>query len=558
MEMENNNYKSRIAILMMVVFLGYCVIIARALFLQGFQNTFFENLAQGQYQVAITITPSRGLISDRNGDLIALNKEVPSVFILPNKLKAKDRVSLFLKKHYPEVFERFRKNSSKKFLWVDRNIESAQLKFLEEGLGEDFCLIYEPKRYYPFLAMANVIGFTDIDNNGLSGIELHHEKSLRGITQTLLLERDARSRNFYFDKLQESEGAMGQPIGLTLDKTLQTLAFEELKETIHSLEAKMGSILIMNPDTGEILAMVNYPSFDSNEKVTPDLMPLTKNMVITECYELGSVMKMFTALAALQEKVVQYDEIIDCEGRFAYIDGFKVENPTISLLNRLKEMNNKLPFYEVVRYSSNVGIAKVAKKLGPKLYDYLRGCSFGKKTGVSFPGERSGFINHPKKWSRSSVLVLSFGYEIMATVLQLGIATSIVANGGYLVNPILTMGELNLKKMHEKMYDREAIAQMQTIMESIGEKFPVLGYTVRGKTGTARCLENGAYVQNKNIFTFAGMIEKGSYRRVVITFISEVKKKGVWASQTAAPLFQRVAQKMASYEEMKELANKLE
>lgn len=558
MEMENNKYKSRIAILILIVFLGYCVIIARLLFLQGFQNAFFENLAQSQYQVAVTITPSRGLISDRNGDLVALNKDVPSVFILPNKLKAKKRTLAFLKKHYLDVYERLCKNSSKKFLWVDRNIDAGLLPFLEKGLGDDFCLIYEPKRYYPFQAMASVLGFTDIDNNGLAGIELQHEKSLRGITQTLLLERDARSRNFYFDKLQESEGVMGQPIALTLDKTLQTLAFEELKETINSLEAKMGSVLIMNPDTGEILAMANYPSFDPNEKVTPDIMPLTKNMVITECYELGSVMKMFAALAALQERVVQYDEIIDCEGRFAYIDGFKVENPTISLLNHLKEMNNKLPFYEVIRYSSNVGIAKVAKRLGPKLYDHLKYCSFGKKTDVSFPGERSGFINHPKKWSRSSVLVMSFGYEIMATVLQLGIATSIVANGGYLVNPILTMDELYAKQIHKKVYDREAIGHMQEIMESIGEKYPVLGYSVRGKTGTARCLENGVYVQNKNIFTFAGMIEKGSYRRVLITFISEVKKKGVWASQTAAPLFQRIAQKMASYEEMKERVSKIE
>jgi stage V sporulation protein D (sporulation-specific penicillin-binding protein) len=291
----------------------------------------------------------------------------------------------------------------------------------------------------------------------------------------------------------------------------------------------------------------NYPSFDANEKI-PNMLEITNNNIVTECYEMGSVMKIFTAIAALEEGVVDYDEIIDCEGKIAYIDGFRLENPTILLLKILEKNNNKLPFFDVVRYSSNVGIAKIAKRLGKNLYKHLKKIGFGEKTNIQFPGERKGFVNHPDNWSKFSVMAMSFGYETTATLLQLGRAVSIVANDGYSVQPTLIKNSSLENTKGIRLYEEREITSLNNILSAIGEKYPVSGYGVNGKTGTARLVVNGEYSKKKHTHTFAGFIEKGSYKRVVITFICEPNQSNIWASQIAAPLFQKVAEKLAIYD----------
>ena len=257
--MRQENHKGRVAILLMLFFAGYAVIVARIFFLQIVQKDFYEDLAKSQYQTSLTVTPPRAEIVDRYGQKVALNQEVASVFLLPHKLKSLKKIKSFLGLHFPKQYKEIVAGTKKKFMWLERKVSQERLAMLRKNLGDDLCVVHEPKRYYPLQAMAHVVGFTDIDNNGLSGIELQFSKQLQGEKKTLVLERDARSRNFYFDKNVEERGVLGKPVSLTLDSSLQVFAYQELKNIVNEFEAKLASVLIINPDTGEILTMANYP-----------------------------------------------------------------------------------------------------------------------------------------------------------------------------------------------------------------------------------------------------------------------------------------------------------
>ncbi|MBT4595264.1 hypothetical protein HOD08_05300, partial [bacterium] len=270
----------------------------------------------------------------------------------------------------------------------------------------------------------------------------------------------------------------------------------------------------------------------------------TKSQVVHDSFEFGSVIKMFTALAALEEGVVDPETVIDCGGASAVVNKTRIEN---------WRPLGVLPFRDVIRRSSNVGVAKTALKLGAKLYDHFDKLGFGKKTGLNFPGERTGFLNASKKWSRSSPLVMSYGYELSSTLLQLGKATCIIANGGHSVEPRLMLDDWVYENRGERLYSEKAVAQTKEILEGIGKRYPIDGFKVFGKTGTARCLRNKRYSKNDHVFSFSGAIEQGEYSRVVVTFIKEAKKVEHWmtAAQIAGPLFQRIAQRMVLLDKMR-------
>ncbi len=535
-------YKFKVIWIVIGFLFLFAILVVRLFLLQIYQQGFFKHLALGQYSVRITIDQPRAPIYDRFGlEQVAFNREVPSVFILPGQLHNARQLEKFLSAHYKDVAKRLKTNPDRHFLWVDRKLSPERAAFLNHLGLDDLHFINESYRYYPHMTLAHVVGFTDIDNKGLSGLELMFNKRLAGVPAVVKFERDARSQSFYFNKVVEQPEVPGNSITLTLDSTLQHLAFEELKASVIFHNAKGGSALIMDPTNGEVLAMVNYPDFDPNQKSIGNL-EITKNNVVTDCFEMGSVVKAFLALAAFEERVVKYDEQIDCEGKVTYIDGFRVEN---------WKSTGVVPFYDVMRFSSNVGVAKVAKRLGSKLYEHLRRVGFGSKTNIEFPGERAGFVNPPEKWSRSSVLVMSFGYEIMASLLQLGRAFCIIANGGYSITPTLLKDPAPAPCPQTKLYRDDTIFHIKNVLEIIGARYPIKGCRVLGKTGTARCVKDGHYSKKDHVYTFGGIVESGNYKRVIITFVREPSQANLWAAGTAAPMFHRIAQKMVLYEGVK-------
>lgn len=497
-------------------------------------------LGQQQYNVTVKQNPPRGLIYDCNNNFLALNHDTLSAFILPNQIEKIEQLEPFLKKNFPHIVQKLQSNPQAQFMYVKRKLTDQELHLIEENKIVDIKLLKEPSRFYPVEAMAPIIGITDIDNNGLFGIELMHNKELAGYPATFCLQKDARSGHFYFKKETMIEGTNGQPITLTIDSDLQYLAYEELKKTVQIFNAQEGSVLILDPTNGHILTMANYPIFDPNNTSELDLEK-TKNKIITEAYEPGSVMKVFTALALLEEGLVDPDELIDCEDSLsAVINGFRFTTV---------KPHGIITFREVIQHSNNIGIAKMALRLGPDLHDHYCRLGFGKKVKIEWPGQQAGFVNPPHNWSRSSLIALSFGYEIRATLLQLAQAFSILVNDGKLV-PFTYIKKTNVQEtLDEPLYSSSALTTLKTILsKTVAKQVP--GYAIWGKTGTANMVIEGEYAPDHNIYTFIGVLEKEGYKRLIITFIKDAQRKDLRAAMVAVPLFDRIVHDLVLHETM--------
>jgi len=517
--------------------------------LQIFEHPFFAGVGQRQYEVTLTQKSARAPIFDHSQTPLAMNKEVLSVFITPRNLKDASTVTAFLKKNFPKAHERLIKKQSACFMYVKRHLTEAELDLITTANLEDLRLLRETSRFYPLHSVGHTVGTTDIDNQGLSGLELIFDARLSGRPSVYRLEKDARSHFYYFEKKTTDAGVDGQSVTLTLDSDLQFITYDTLKNHIENVGAKEGEALIMDPCSGDLLALACYPDFDSNLPLTADLS-LTKNKIFTETREFGSVMKVFTALSALEEGVVKPDEIIDCEGRKeTRINGFRVST---------WKAFGKLTYTDVIRTSNNIGTSKVALRLGEKLYDYLRRCGFANPTGLQFPGEQKGYITPPSKWSNATPLTLSFGYEISATMLQLARGFAMISNGGFLITPRLILNPTPPSEPFiKRAFSQRAIAELRDIITLNHEGNTALnghipGYIVMGKTGSANQLVNGHYDESKSIYTFAGIVEKGSYKRVIVVFVREPRpQKGhTYAATIAVPLFKEIAQQMLVREQI--------
>ena len=556
-------YRVRTVLIFFIFCAIYGIILCNLLLVQIKQRTYFTHLGQQQHELVITTPPPRATILDRTGKrLLALNKDSIAAFLLPRQLEQPQKVRAFLTQHFPSALSRLEQHASSCFLFIKRRLSPQEIDLIQKSGLHDIKLLAEPSRFYPNEATACLIGVTDIDNAGLFGIELACNDQLAGKATTYCLERD--SHNTYLKKEIKVPGIPGQSVTLTIDSDLQFLAYEELKKTITHFNAKQGGAIIIDPESGDVLAMVNYPSFDPNNITNLDIEK-TKNTCVSDCYELGSVIKVCAAMAALEHGVVTPDELIDCKGiKTAYIDGRKINT---------WKAHDIIPFEQVIAQSNNIGIAQVAQRIGAPLYDYYMRLGFGNKTGLGLPGEQKGFVNTPDNWSKQSVISLSYGYEISATLLQLARAFSLIANGGYLVQPRIVASAANgldkvtingrtwvddsnsLSLKGQPQFSQSTITTIQSILEKttlegIVKKAAVQGYRVMSKTGTANLLENNQYNLDRNLYTCAGIVQKDNYKRVLVVFVKEAAQKDLYASTVAAPLFERIAEKTIIHEKI--------
>jgi len=526
----------------------YTIILVHLFCIQIRQHTFFTKLAHKQYHVTMKRTPSRAQITDRNSNLLATNKEQVSAFIVPNQLSDTKTLLPFLEHHFPGSRNRLKAHEHAKFMFIKRKLTPDEIECIKKADIADIHLLTDPSRYYPEQATGQIVGITNIDNKGLCGLELHYESLLAGTPSTYTLEKDARSGYYCFKKETTIEGSQGEPIQLTIDSNLQFLALKELEKIVEQFNAKEGSVIIMDPRTGDILVMVTVPHFDPNNRQSLDVTA-TKNRCITESNELGSVFKVFTALAALEEQVVSSEELIDChDKKTTYLDGRRINT---------WKAQGIIPFTEVIETSNNIGIATIAKRLDDKLYDHLCRLGFGARTGIPLPGEQSGFINPPYRWSKQSIISLSYGYEVTATLLQLAQAFCIIANDGYAIKPHLLLNSLHKENIDAKkrLYHSDTIKTLKEILSNTtlrgtARRAAVKGYNIMSKTGTANLLEDGKYNPKKNMYTCAGIIEKGNYSRVIVTSIKESTHPNLYASQVSAPLFERIAEKVLIHDKV--------
>lgn len=536
--MNNKIAKGRCTITFFAFTFLYAIVIANLYRIQIIQYQFFHDLASQQYSTNLTIPVARACIYDRNGIPLALNKECISACIIRSECKNKDEITLLLKNYFPQALPRFLESSSN-FIFIKRRLTSQEYDNIIQSNFKEIHLIKEESRYYPLTCVGHILGITDIDNKGLFGLELQYNKQLSGSPCTVHLEKDARSGLLYFNKETKVEAHQGKEIRLTLDATLQYLVHGALVDTVTTWTAQEGAAIVLNPSNGEILALAQVPNFDPNNTLKLD-MSSTKNRVLTERHELGSVIKVFAAGAALEEGLVTNDEMIDCKNKeSAYICGRKINTP---------HADGIIPFWNVIASSNNIGTATVALRLGPKLYDHYVRLGFTTSLGIDFPGAQIGFVNHPDSWSKQSIISLSYGYEIAITLMHLARAFGIIANDGFMVYPRLIMDDAQITR-HKRVYSQKTVANIQEILEKTttqgtARRAQIKGYRIMCKTGTANTLLNGVYNKDINLFTCSGIVQKDNFKRVIVVFIKTEGKKHRYASRVAVPLFETVAEKI--------------
>ncbi|MGB8468486.1 MAG: penicillin-binding protein 2 [Candidatus Babeliales bacterium] len=542
-------YKFRSSLIFVCCLLAYSALICALYYTQIAQHAFYVSLGSQQYDVKTTAWPERASILDCKGRTVALNSRALSAFVVPNQIKDKKKLHAFLRAHFPAALKRLHEHTNSSFMFIKRRLNEQEQALIQKQCSEDIHLLEEPTRYYPAHSLASIVGITDIDNKGLFGIEKIYNGRLAGSPTTYALERDARSGHFYFNRSTTQQGKQPEPITLTIDAQLQHFAFSHLQQTVQQWEAKEGAVLIIDPSTGGLLAMAQYPSPDPHHLSLDDQRHVN-NKALTDAYELGSVMKVCTALAALDEKVVSLEEPIDClDQKEGFINGFKIST---------WRAHGVLPFSKVIELSNNFGIVTVALRLGTKLYDHYRRIGFGTKTALRWPGEQNGFVNPPKLWSRRSIISLSFGYEITATLAQLAQLFVLIANRGIARDlRIITDATPSPER---RLYSTDTIDQLRTILErtvsqGTARKASVAQYSltnevkILGKTGTANLVIDGVYQPTHDTYTFACSVEKGDYKRVIVTFIKEVAQtKDIYASSVAVPLAEKIIEDMILYE----------
>jgi len=542
----------RLRTIQVVLFLIALLIFARLLQIQVLRHEKYEELAKEQYLRQYVQKAHRGLILDRNLKTLALNE--PSYDIGLHKRNVSDykglsgKMASVLKKDRRQILDTI--SSDNLFVFIDRKTdEDAALAIRAMDLS-GVTVFESSRRQYPLKEnLAQVLGFVDIDGNGLSGIEYEFDDYLRGSDGASMFQRDATGKDVL--QLRPAENHKnGDNLVLTIDHVIQTIIEEELATAVKKYKAKGGSIIVTNPQNGEILGMASYPGFDANN-ASEYKAESWRIRCITDIYEPGSTFKIVTLMAALSEKTRKLDDIIFCEN-----GKFQLYGETIND----HEKYGWLTFKDVFKNSSNIGTAKIAIDVGKeKLYQAARAFGFGNRTGIRLPGEVAGMLKNPTQWSRFSIAAISYGYEVAVTPLQMAMAYGAIANGGLLLQPYIvkevrnTNGE-KVKDFHPEVIRRVMTPEIASTMRDIlaeavedgtGEQARIEHINIAGKTGTARKKLEGkpGYSNSKYIGSFAGFYPTEDARFLIYIMIDEPTTIH-WGGYVAAPTFKNILKRI--------------
>jgi cell division protein FtsI (penicillin-binding protein 3) len=541
--------KRRLAAAFGALLLWAVAIEVRLVYLQVVRYGDLSARAERQQSRTIEAPAKRGDILDRHGHILAYSVDADTIYAVPNEIADVDATTAALCRALTDcdgkdrvaIAERIRKG--KYFAYVRRQVWPAQAARVAalhlEGIG----FIKESKRTYPNSDLAShVLGYVGIDNVGLSGIEATYDTFVRGRAGTVLVQTDARRTAF---SRVERPPTAGASLELTIDEYLQHVAERELRAGVQSSGASGGSAIIMDPSTGEILALANAPDFDPNA-YRDAREELRRNRAIQDLYEPGSTFKIVTASAAFEERAATPSTIIDARAgniRFG------------SRVIRDDHNYGVLSFAQVIIKSSNVGAIKVALKLGPeKVGDYVRRFGFGRATSPDFRGESPGIVWDPSKLSDSALASVAMGYQVGVTPLQMAAAVSAVANGGELVQPRVVRAVIRDRKrlpVPRKVITRSittnTAATLTEIMEGVvtegtGKLAQIPGYTVAGKTGTAKKLVNGSYRGHSDYnVSFVGFVPSRNPVFAIVVVVDSPHRVSPYGGVVAAPIFQKIA-----------------
>ena len=534
----------RVRLVARFAFIWAAIIVFRLFYLQVVHHDAFRQMADRQQERLVRIQPPRGVIFDRTGQRLAMSLPVDSVYVnplqVPDLRVAAEVLSPILSLDRDDLLRKLRVavDTNHGFLWIKRKIstqESARLRALKlDWIGFQT----ESKRFYPFGSLAaHVLGSVDTDENGLGGVELKLNDELEGHPGLMRVTTDVKQRGF--DSEWSEPDQPGEDVHLTIDSRIQYIAEQALQKAIVEHHCWTGSIVAMNPKTGDVLALANYPTFDPNVPEKPgDSKAARFDLAVSVPFEPGSMFKVITVSAALETTNLRPQTIIPCG------------NGVMNMYGRIihdHESHSALSMEDVLVHSSNIGAINIGLKTGKEnLYAYIRRFGFGERTGILLPGESPGVVHPLKMWQPTSMGSIPMGQELMTTTLQLAQAASVIANGGYLVRPRLIVGQKTPPP--RRVILPQTAATMREMMEQVvlrgtGRPARLAGYTSGGKTGTAQIVDphTGRYTHYYNA-SFMGFAPVENPQIVIIATGNGSTGHMGFGTEVSAPVFKEVAE----------------
>lgn len=533
--------RGRFILVKLVFFILFSIIIIRLFKIQVLDGSEYREIAKKQYEIQKELTASRGVVYDRKGNILISNTEFISFaadpFILGNNIdKVAHNFSTVFGKSVAHYLQRIR--GGRKFVWLERRVSPDYLQQI--NLDVDGLIVSpEPKRLYHYGDLAReVLGVTNVDNVGISGVELQYDDTLRGINGYMVMQRDGKMRSFPTVDYPREEAVNGNNLVLTIDLSLQSIAEEELKRGIEHNDAESGLVVLMNPKTGAILSMANYP-------------PGGRNRIITDMFEPGSVFKIVTAASVIEHNLRTGSDMIYAEGgKYTGAGGRVIRD---------SEEYEWLTVREAMMYSSNIAMAKLSDEIGAeRLYKMSRDFGFGIPTGIELPGEVRGDLKRPVQWSGTTLHTMAFGYEVAVTPLQLAAAYAAIANRGILMRPYLVARELDTrgKTLYEakpqqirRVVNTATADTLAAFFEDVvrggtGTNARIQGVRIAGKTGTARKYVDGKYSSSDYTVSFVGFFPVEDPEIVCLVMMDNPRRGGYYASTTSVPVFRNIAERI--------------
>ncbi len=550
-------YRTRITILSSIILLCWVVLVVRLFQVQVIDGDDYRIRGKRQAQVKEAIPATRGTVYDRNGLALTSNIIHYSVGIHPAKITEKDSIATIMSritgKSRDHYFARF--ESDKPFLYLERNLQSQECELLMDKQIAGLVIEKQVSRNYPHHNIAGqILGFINVDGEGIAGIELKYDRFLRGEPGWMVKRADGLGKTQRDISYPFNQPADGSNIYLTIDLEYQTLLQEELKRRVNETKASSASGILINPHDGSIIAMASVPDFDPG---APGRSPVEnqKNRVITDQFEPGSTYKIVCATAALDQRTVGIEEEFNCEGgKYSYAGKIIQDWESFGLLN----------FSQIMEQSSNVGIIKIAERIGSNsLYRYSRDYGFGAQTNIGLIGETSGILRNTREWTDISLAELSIGYEVGVTALQLASAFATVANGGILMQPRIIdrivdqnggIVYSNRPEVVRKVADQVVMQELtgmltRAVATGTGSNAHIPGWSIAGKTGTAQKFINKRYSKTAFISNFAGFFPAKNPQIVGVFVLDEPELGYHWGGIGAAPLFKRVVQRIINLDD---------
>ena len=559
MSLENPGKGAKFKIYLVLIFFIICfgAIWIKLYNIQILQHERLLNLSQKQHYRTLYSMSQRGTIYDQRGRELAVSVDTDSIYANPLVIEKPQQtakiLSSILNIDSLRMIKEF--NREKGFIWIKRKVTPYEADTVESMKIKGVGFLKEGKRFYPKRGLAaRMIGFVGIDNTGLAGVEYFYDDYLRGSSGRKIIEKDAFGRGI--NSADDYGGSLerGYDLRLTIDEVIQYITEKELAGQVAKYRAKGGTAIVMDPFTGEILAMADQPQFNPNSFNQYE-RGNWKNRVITDSFEPGSTFKLILAAAVLEEGIAGQNDIFFCENGELEIGG--------RVIHEAKGHKYKwLTLKEIIGKSSNIGAIKIAQRLGAKKFlDYIVKFGMGSKTGIDMPGESTGKVRELDKWSSVSLASISFGQEISVTAIQLVTAISVLANGGLFMRPHIVKAverdgvavKVFKPEVIRRVVSEKTCREFTDILEyaikyGTGQKASIEGYSLAGKTGTAQKAnqDKSGYSEDKFISSFIGYIPSRDPKLVIMISIDEPEDV-VWGGEVAAPVFREIARQSLRY-----------